>query len=130
MSKNDTTGSFLDDWMQANWERIVEASILPDLRVVLEPYGEGADCNIRSSRVWNPEAKPNTYINIRYVGNDILLNAIDGTEIDGIMILDHFCTLQAQWPVIEAPFDHVVLMRDDPVVIPARDLQYYVQVSE
>ncbi len=129
IAKIDTTGSFLNDWMQANWERVVESSITPDLKVILEPYGEGADCNIKSSRVWNPEAKPNAYVNIRYIGNDILLNAIDGREIDGIMVLDHFCALKAQWPVIESPFDHVVLVRDDPVAIPARDLKYYVRIG-
>jgi hypothetical protein len=52
-SRLSTTGSFLQDWLQANWEIMVEASLEPG--VFLEVYGEGADCNERSSRVYRPD---------------------------------------------------------------------------
>ena len=60
LSKHDPTGSLKDDWMQANWELIVEG-LLSDGRLVLEPYGEGADCNGASSRVLYPDWKMGRY---------------------------------------------------------------------
>jgi hypothetical protein len=124
LREQDLTGSFIDDWIQANWERIVEASIDPALRIVLEPYGEGADCNIRSSRVWRPDASPNAQILLTYFGNEPLVDVIDNKEIDGPMVLDHFCAIIDGWPAVNEPFDHIVLNRNSMVVIPARDLRY------
>ena len=45
------------DWLQSNWEILVEAVISPDGTSVLEFYGEGAECNGASSRVWKPDAE-------------------------------------------------------------------------
>ncbi|MBB2964664.1 hypothetical protein [Methylobacterium sp. R2-1] len=46
----------IDDWLQSNWEIIVEhyLSIITGKIIVLEVYGNGADCNGASSRVWMP----------------------------------------------------------------------------
>lgn len=45
-----------DDWHQSNWEIIVEYNLtkMTGNLVILEPYGNGADCNKHSSRVWMP----------------------------------------------------------------------------
>lgn len=128
LSEKDRTGSFLDDWMQANWERVVEASLDVKLRVVLEVYGNGADCNVRSSRVWMPEASATTPVYIRYVGNENLENAIDGKPISGTITIDHFASLKGGWPSIESPFDYVVISEDQSTAIPIRDLRYYIKV--
>lgn len=40
----------INDWMQANWELLIERSILP-LNEYLEVYGDGADFNGASSRI-------------------------------------------------------------------------------
>lgn len=45
------------DWLQANWEILVEAVIRLDGISFLEFYGEGAECNGASSRVWKPDAE-------------------------------------------------------------------------
>jgi hypothetical protein len=126
-AERDTTKSFREDWMQANWERIVEASQDPNLNVVIEPYGDGADCNIRSSRVWKPDAIANARVCIRYVGNEQLINVIDGNEVHDIMTLDYFCAVVGEWPEIDVPFDHAVLQHDELTVVPVRDLKYYLQ---
>lgn len=130
LSKNDLTGSFLDDWMQANWERMVEASVAPSLKVALEPYGEGADCNVRSSRVWNPYLLPTSPVYVRYIGNDILINAVDGTEVDVDMTVGYFSTVRENWPVIDSPFDYLVLDSANLIAIPVGNLEYYVRVAE
>ena len=45
------------DWLQANWEILVEDTLRPDTISFLEFYGEGAECNGASSRVWKPDAE-------------------------------------------------------------------------
>ncbi|MDQ0448834.1 hypothetical protein [Methylobacterium aerolatum] len=51
----------LDDWLQANWEVMVEARTE---KYILH-YGEGADCNGTSCRVWLPEILPTHQIACR-----------------------------------------------------------------
>ena len=54
-SSEETVG----DWLQANWEILVEAPWRERMPGgFLEPYGDGADCNGASSRVWLPDAIP------------------------------------------------------------------------
>jgi hypothetical protein len=129
LSCKDLTESYLDDWMQANWEFVVEASIDPSLNIVLQPYGDGADCNIKSSRVWSPHLLPNTPVYVRYIGNDILTNAVDGSEVTGRMKLSHFVTVDRNWPTVEKPFDYVMLEDENMTVIPVDNLEYYVRLT-
>ena len=130
LSTDDLTGSFVDDWIQGNWERVVEASLAPSLKVVLEPYGEGADCNIRSSRVWNPSLLPNSSVYVRYIGNDVLINSVDGTEVDEEMVFWYFATIRESWPVVDEPFNYLVLDSAKMIAIPVENLEYYVKVAE
>lgn len=124
----DRTGSFLADWMQSNWERIVEASIAPEMKVVLEPYGEGADCNVGSSRVWRPDLIPTTPVYIRYIGNEPLINVIDHSDVTGELKLNQFCTIAESWPRTEAPFDYAYLEAEDLTVIAVDQLRYYINL--
>lgn len=128
LSEKDLTGSFFNDWAQSSWERIVESSIGPDLKVFLEPYGDGADCNIRSSRVWRPEAIPTTDVFARYVGNEELINMVDGSPVHGKMKLDRFASLRDGWPVVGKPFECAVVSDDGAVAVSIRDLRYYILV--
>lgn len=48
----------IDDWLQSNWEILVESQVCKPGTEFLEVYGEGADCNASSSRVWLPDALP------------------------------------------------------------------------
>ncbi len=45
----------LNDWIEANWELLVERKVL-QIDEYLEPYGEGADFNAPSSRITAPDA--------------------------------------------------------------------------
>lgn len=45
------------NWLQANWEILVEAVIHPDGTSFLQFYGIGAEVNWVSSRVWEPHAE-------------------------------------------------------------------------
>lgn len=48
----------VNDWLQANWEVLVERRVL-DFNNYLEVYGDGADFHGASSRIINPDALPN-----------------------------------------------------------------------
>jgi hypothetical protein len=48
----------IDDWLQANWETFVGFVVCSTPNQSLEVYGDGADCNDGSSRVFLPEATP------------------------------------------------------------------------
>ena len=55
--------SSIGDWMQANWELLVERKLLAHNEYI-EIYGAGADFNGASSRITDPEALPNFRISI------------------------------------------------------------------
>jgi hypothetical protein len=126
LAASDMTGSYVDDWMQANWEMVVECSIPPHMNVILAPYGSGADCNLGSSRVWRPQATPTTAVFVRYLGNEPLKNVIDDTEVQGTLKLEHFCSIKDGWPTLSPPFDHAVLFGDSVIAIALANTEFYI----
>ena len=46
------------DWLQGNWEILVESVLLPGGSGFLEVYGDGAEGHGSSSRVFRPDAQP------------------------------------------------------------------------
>ena len=82
----------LSDWLQANWEVIVEARLHDAglISGVLDVYGDGADCNGASSRVSLPDKAP-----------------ICAVHVAPGFIFHSFGTLKDEWFVQEPPFDFV-----------------------
>lgn len=58
-----TEENSVNDWLQSNWEILVERKIL-ELDEYLEIYGEGADLNGESSRITDIKALPTHKIKI------------------------------------------------------------------
>lgn len=58
----DRTGSLKDDWLQTNWELIVENGASSDEVVYLQVYGDGADVHSPSSRVTLPSKLPTHHV--------------------------------------------------------------------
>ena len=56
--------SSIYDWLQANWEILVERKVLA-INQYLDVYGQGADFNGSSSRITVPNAMPNFSIKIK-----------------------------------------------------------------
>ncbi len=82
----------LADWLQANWEIIVEsrlqeANLIPGL---LDVYGEGADSNGSSSRVSLPKMLPSCAVHVQKG-----------------YVLHSFGTLQNDFFIQSPPFDYV-----------------------
>lgn len=109
------TGSYVRDWMQANWEMLVEGVLPPD-EVFLEVYGEGADCNTRSSRVYRPDVLPtHTIACVARADTGVVTDRLSGEEVrlgpDGLAF-EELATQSERWYEIGPPFDCALLRND------------------
>jgi hypothetical protein len=121
--------AFLADWAQAMWEMLVEgAASTGETPVFLEVYGEGADCNARSSRVYRPEVLPNAAIMCAPRPGHSVLDALSKQPVEfprGGIAFDRLVRLDGGgWYEEAAPFDHVLLSGGDDRVVPVADLEF------
>ncbi len=70
----------LNDWLQSNWELLVERKILK-LNDYLEVYGDGADFNGASSRITDPNAVANFKINVISKNNKPVHDVLNDEEV-------------------------------------------------
>ncbi|WPP50689.1 hypothetical protein [Catalinimonas niigatensis] len=102
----------LDDWLQANWEILVEARLFYDQnkinKLILEVYGNGADFNGASSRVFAPEAKATHYI---CINQNYKFEAFGKQYENG-------------WFGMELPFDKVLVTdeNDNEIILDVSDI--------
>lgn len=118
----DWDESVLADWAQANWEMIVEAAVSRREQVVLEVYGDGADCNDHSSRVWRPDFLPSHAVFCRTARTDgIVRDQLTGEAIRmpsaGLRLFQFVALTQDGWYKAEPPFDHALLDSDQCEVV-------------
>ena len=119
-SKLDKTRSFLLDWKQANWELLVEG-LLDEPNSVLEPYGEGADCNPYSSRVLYPDRMPTHRLickgaQAQKVYDHISNTCLDTSKCD--IFFDSFVSLGSSgWYREAPPFDKILGYYQDREVV-------------
>jgi len=109
IDKYDTSGSLLVDWMQANWEILVEGRIgFP--HVFLEPYGDGADCNGESSRVFEPTKKPTHCVKLK-PNKDMFFDLLNKQEVSGsVLVFDRFVSMTTDgWYQETPPFDKILV---------------------
>lgn len=102
------------DWLQANWEIAVEAVLRDRLidNLYLEPYGEGAECNDLSDRVWRPDARATHRIVCVASSDsgifDLLTKAYIQVDCHAV-VFDRFVTLTSKgWYEEAPPFDCVI----------------------
>lgn len=126
----DQTGSFCEDWLQANWELVVEG-VLAHERVTLEVYGDGADCNRVGSRVLYPEklATHRVICIPKYdagVVEKISQRVLHRTN--ALLVFDRFVTFSNErGPVEEPPFDQVLCYsQDQAIVLDVKDVSFMV----
>ncbi len=112
----DKTGSLKDDWLQANWELVVEGSLSQNSEnseIFLEVYGDGADVNSPSSRIIQPNKMPTHAVYcysrsgeaVKDHLNDCLINLPEG----GLPI-DKFVSIKDDgWYYEKKPFDKVLI---------------------
>jgi len=110
ISGSDQTGTLKDDWLQANWELIVEG-MLGDISIFLTPYGDGADCNGASSRVLFP-SKVETHIVVvtpqkgKTIYDHLNKEALD-TSSEGIVFDKFVCMDDDGWYYEHPPFNFI-----------------------
>nr|WP_068893114.1 hypothetical protein [Pedobacter panaciterrae] len=70
----------LNDWLQSNWEFLVERKILK-INDHLEVYGDGADFNGASSRITDPNAVANFKIKVISKNNKPVHDVLNEEEV-------------------------------------------------
>ena len=120
VSKNDQTESIKIDWQQTNWEILVEG-LLGDQEMVLEVYGEGADCNAGSSRVLYPERLPTHKIICVPLKGSRVHDVLNNQDLDlsiSDIVFDQFVSMGDDGWYYEKPnFDCVLASYDDGQVV-------------
>lgn len=116
--ENSEAENLLSDWLQANWELIVEASIFQGGSGYLEVYGDGADCNDPSSRVWMPEAVTTHRIFCRSGTGKSVKDFVTEThvEIDDLSF-EHFVSWDGSLYSHSPPFEYVLMSNDKDIFI-------------
>ena len=71
-----------NDFLQTNWEILVESIICESGKEFLEIYGEGADCYGDSSRVCFPDKKPTHRIILKPKHSEYVLDRLTGENIN------------------------------------------------
>jgi hypothetical protein len=112
-----THGSYALDWIQGNWENIVESAITYQSeyggeQVFLVVYGEGADFYAGSSRILEPSASATHAVCCRPKTGEVLYNAVTRERIEcppeGLPV-DRFVSFANGWYFHAPPFDHLLL---------------------
>ena len=98
------------DWLQANWEMLVERKIL-QLNEHLEVYGEGADFNGENSRVTDIKAVPTHSVKILINNENDILNNLEVKDAE--FIFDRLVGFKDGFYTDCAPFDFVLVQDED-----------------
>ena len=122
------------DWLQANWELLVEAALrfaTRDSGLFLERYAEGADCNDRSSRVWMPGALPTHRVLCQPRGGLELRDLLTGSVLSSkrLIAFDRYVSrTPAGWYAQSPPFDHVLAsVGEREVLLKAPSVQFVLE---
>ena len=133
------TNELVADWAQANWELLVEPHLREQVasdESFLEPYGDGAECNGSSSRVWLPDAMPTYRIVCRQRGgdglHDVLTDRVLEPPLGVIVLFEQFATrADGGWYKIDVPFDCVLgYLGEQEVLIPLDQVAFFAESIE
>lgn len=102
-----TNESSINDWLQANWELLVERKVLP-LNEYLEIYGEGADFNGRSSRITDIQSIPQYSIKVISCCSD-LVDLLNNTEVgNSELTFEKLVGFENGFYIDNPPFNYVL----------------------
>lgn len=106
----DTTGSFKEDWLQSNWEWLVEGQMVNERDFWLESYGDEADAYEDSSRILYPDKRP-THRIAKSSSQSTVRDILTGLDVptDGL-VFDKFATEKDGWYIESPPFDCVMFL--------------------
>ncbi len=103
-----TNESSINDWLQVNWEFLVERKVLP-INKYLEIYGEGADFYGESSRITDIHSLPNYSIKVVlcYNNQTDVLNNIN--VYSNNFIFEKLVGFENGFYIDNPPFNHVLV---------------------
>ncbi|WMX16234.1 hypothetical protein [Aureispira sp. CCB-E] len=98
-----------NNWLQANWEILVESNVC-DWDEYLEEYGNGADCNVNSDRVTKPKAKATHSIICSSKDNNLVTDFFTKEKVLlDEMSFSKFISVKNNKYTDQPPFDWVLL---------------------
>jgi hypothetical protein len=118
-----------NDWLQANWEILVENTVLPSGEY-LEVYGVGADVNDDSSRVCFPDKLPTHRIYCMSPNDAPVIDLLSQQlkHITRTMTFFGFVSWDQGYFRVSSPFDHVLLENGgDRIVVRISDVFFDVE---
>jgi hypothetical protein len=124
----------MDDWLQANWEILVERKVC-NPNEFLEVYGDGADCNGTNSRVTYFDKLPTHVVKVRQKNNS-LFEYYSGEYIDqsdNSYIFKQFIGKREAKFSINPPFDFVEVLNDEQtgtLCFHKNDVDFFIDASE
>ena len=102
-----------NDWLQANWELLVERKVLK-VNEYLEIYGEGADYNGASSRIIDPEALPNFKIIVKTKNGNSILDVLNNEQVRFENVtFDKIVGFKNGFYTLEPEFKYVLITDDN-----------------
>lgn len=125
----DITETLVQDWLQANWELLVERQLL-DSNLPLLFYGEGAE-NGKSSRYTFLDAVAKHVVHCKPKSGDMVFDHLNNLNLEGRvnnLEFDRFVTMRPNgWYYEEPPFDKVLCYVDGKeVIFDVNDLKFKV----
>ncbi len=128
INKMKVDEDYLNDWMQANWELLVEFELEDE--VTLEVIGDGADLNGQSSRVIYPERVENHCIKCSSKIGKEILELSENKAVDfKLLTFDNFVNWNGTQYNICEPINAVLMRdeRDKVQIIPIEDIRFELQ---
>jgi len=97
----------LNDWLQANWELLVEQTVLKP-NEFLDVYGDGGDANGSSSRIIDPEALPNFKISLM-TQNGKVFDVLNGEDADAnTLVFENLVGFRNGFYLLEPDFNYIL----------------------
>ncbi len=100
----------VEDWVQANWELLVEANLCDQSKEFLEVYGAGADRFGKSSRILRPDALPTHRVVCVALHDTVIPDLFSGQNIrPETLRFESFVSWDGEHYDEAPPLDHVLL---------------------
>lgn len=109
-----TNESSKDDWLQVNWEILVERKILP-INQYLQPYGNGADYYGASCRILDREGLPTHTLKVFVKDeafNVLNNNKVNNNKSEPEFEFDRLVGVENEFYKNSPPFDYVLVVDD------------------
>ena len=127
-SREDATGSFLMDWGQSCWERIVEQVLFQEEEGGLRVYGEGANVN-DGPRISHPQRSETHQVYCLGKKNEVV-DVLNKEKVavgkDSPLLFEQFVTMRGNFYYAEHPFDYSLLKNGEKeLVIKTAEILFY-----